>query len=250
MSAGAPEGESDVVDALEDAGLLTRRQAQAFLLRHHTPLTRQQAADELGISVGVFDDHRAEADRKVEAARATVDVLDDLEGDDELAEVRMGRRQREAPVDDPPADAVDEPVCSDCEPLDDALDCGHESDDAVDVGGGSRVCPECAGVDVDGDDPLERVEELAADLELPGSGDVLEERREAVVECARYLRDRSQAQKSDFQADVFPDHDGRYNSPGGWWNAIGKQGLRALADDVDELEAPAGEGAHDWYWLD
>lgn len=299
----AGELESDVVDALEGAGLLTRRQAQAYLLRHHTPLTRQQAADELGISVGVFDDHRGEADRKVEAARATVDVLGQLEGDgagddgDYLEDaLRRGRPAEPCecdecdcelhtyPEDDrcawcregdhgpdrePTGDDVDELEArpeaaeelleemdddvqeeSDDEPTedDDALDCGHESDDVVELESGARVCPSCAGVDPDRDRP--DLEELAADLELPGDGPVLEARREAVLACARYLEDRGQAQKSDFQSDVYREHDGRYQSPGGWWNAIGKQGLDQLAEDVDAIEPPAGEGAHTWYWVE
>jgi len=71
-------------------------------------------------------------------------------------------------------------------------------------------------------------------------------RRDAVRACVEYLREHGSAQKSDFVDDVYPDHTGGFASPGGWWNKVGKEYLNAVADDVDAVNAPPGEGSHTW----
>lgn len=83
------------------------------------------------------------------------------------------------------------------------------------------------------------------ELDLPGGGSTLEARRTAVRACYDYLREEGQATKQDFIDDVRPDHPARYGSAGGWWNTIGKKGLRELARTRDDVEAPT-EGGHIW----
>lgn len=90
--------------------------------------------------------------------------------------------------------------------------------------------------------------ELISDLDLPGSGETLEERRDAVRVCVEYLQARGTAQKSDFIEDVYPERPARYESSGGWWNAIGNQGLDELAEQSEAISDPGGEGAHKWRW--
>jgi len=91
------------------------------------------------------------------------------------------------------------------------------------------------------------VEAIVDELDLPGSGDRVEMRRNGVRACLRYLRERGEAQRSDWIEDVYPDHPAGFGSSGGWWNAIGKQGLTAVAEKIDAVDAP-GEGSHIWYW--
>ena len=89
-------------------------------------------------------------------------------------------------------------------------------------------------------------------LDLPGSGTKLERRRDAVRACVDFVRDHGAATKSDFIDAHYADGDGEhvagFGSSGGWWNAIGKQGLQEVAEHVDALEPPGGEGAHRWEW--
>jgi len=91
-------------------------------------------------------------------------------------------------------------------------------------------------------------DDLADDLEaldLPGDGD----RVEAVRAAFELLRERGESEKSDFIAELYDDgHDAGYSSPGGWWNTIGKKGLRGLADRRDDVRAPP-EGGRKWRYV-
>nr|WP_032073162.1 HTH domain-containing protein [Halorubrum sp. T3]AGI12349.1 hypothetical protein [Halorubrum sp. T3] len=91
------------------------------------------------------------------------------------------------------------------------------------------------------------VDEVIDDLDLPGRGERVEQRREAVRACVRYLREHGEAQRSAFVDEVYADRPAGFGSSGGWWNAIGKQGLAEVADVVDVVDAPP-EGSHVWYW--
>lgn len=64
------------IELLVDAGLLTERQAEAFVLREIDPAPRDAVAESMGISVSTLDDYRADAIRKIESAEATVEALD------------------------------------------------------------------------------------------------------------------------------------------------------------------------------
>jgi len=79
--------------------------------------------------------------------------------------------------------------------------------------------------------------------------DTSTDRRDAVRACVEYLREHGTAQKSGFVDDVYPKHPAGFGSAGGWWNKIGKQFLQAVAEDLDEIAAPAGEGSHTWRYI-
>lgn len=88
------------------------------------------------------------------------------------------------------------------------------------------------------------LDELLAELDLPGDA----RRVEAVRACVAYLREVGVASRSDFIDNVYPEHrtgvgDGR------WWDVVGKQGLRQIADGHPSIEPPGSEGAHNYEWI-
>lgn len=64
------------IDALTSPGLLTERQAQALVYRRVEAVPRQAAADEVGLQPTTLDDYVADAERKIDAARETLDALE------------------------------------------------------------------------------------------------------------------------------------------------------------------------------
>jgi len=66
------------IQLLVDAGLLTERQAQAYIYREVELVPRDAAAEEMGISVSTLDDYRADAVAKVEAAEETLDTVEKI----------------------------------------------------------------------------------------------------------------------------------------------------------------------------
>jgi len=66
------------VDALATAGLLTERQARAYVHREVELTPRRAAAEDMGITVSTLDDYRREAVGKVETAEATAEALDTI----------------------------------------------------------------------------------------------------------------------------------------------------------------------------
>lgn len=107
----------EVIDALEDVGLLTERQAEAYVRRVLDLEPREAVSNDLGISASTLDDHRGDALGKVTAARKTVAILD-------------AYRSPELP--------------SEC------TDCGTTLGGSW-VGGedGGALCYDCAGIDTD-----------------------------------------------------------------------------------------------------
>jgi hypothetical protein len=87
------------------------------------------------------------------------------------------------------------------------------------------------------------VADAARDAELPGSGEILERRRQALLAAYDYLSEHPEAKKADFLRDVFPDHRAEFESAEGWWNAI-QPALRELPG-VD----PPKERGHIWHYL-
>lgn len=69
-------GENDQIQHLADAGLLTRRQAEAYVLRDVERVSRPVAAKKMDISVNTLDKRLSEARRKVDKARDTIDIVD------------------------------------------------------------------------------------------------------------------------------------------------------------------------------
>jgi predicted CopG family antitoxin len=175
-----------------------------------------------------FDDVIGRMNEELEQAEQRVDELEqrlEEQPDVDDGRDRDGADVQGEPVDDDCRDDVataldrdDEPALK--EPVDDGAAESHE----------------------------EAVEAIIDELDLPGGGHALASRRDAVRACWRYLREQGEATKSDFVDDVYPDHRASYGSSGGWWNTVGKQGLRTVADEHDSVDAPI-EGNHVWFFV-
>lgn len=92
--------------------------------------------------------------------------------------------------------------------------------------------------DQQGDDVQARIDAL----DLPGSGETLAARRDAIRRLYDYLQDQGTAQKSDFLDQIDADAVG-YASTGSFWsNCVkGRDSLQSLPG----VDAP-GEGEHTW----
>jgi hypothetical protein len=137
----------------------------------------------------------------------------------------------------------------------DALDCSRRTahnklNELVDrgvletrkVGSRSRVWWTPIGRDeIDDTDPS--IEQLVADVDLPGTGKTLRARQEALIAAYEYIREHPEAKKSDFLQEVFPDHPAGFETAEGWWNAI--QPALAELPGVD----PPKERGHIWHFL-
>jgi len=66
----------EVIAALADAGLLTERQAEAYVRRVVEMEPREAVAEHMEISTSTLDDHRGAAKDEIAAARKTVAILD------------------------------------------------------------------------------------------------------------------------------------------------------------------------------
>jgi len=88
--------------------------------------------------------------------------------------------------------------------------------------------------------PMERAVE---DVDLPGTGNTLEARQDALLAAYEYLREHPTAKKGDFLKDVFPSNAAGYETADGWWNAI-QPALKELPG-VD----PPSERGHIWHFL-
>jgi len=67
------------IEMLVESGLLTERQAQAYVYREVESIPREAAAGEMGISTSTLDDYRADAVNKIEDAEDTLAVLEEIE---------------------------------------------------------------------------------------------------------------------------------------------------------------------------
>lgn len=67
------------VKALASSGLLTKKQALAYVLREVYSVSRDDAAADMGVTTSTVDKHLSAAREKVAHARATVDHLDRIE---------------------------------------------------------------------------------------------------------------------------------------------------------------------------
>lgn len=64
------------IEMLADAGLLTERQAEAYVYRRVELTPGYAAAEEMGISESTLSDYVSDAEAKIEAARDTLDALE------------------------------------------------------------------------------------------------------------------------------------------------------------------------------
>jgi len=103
-------------------------------------------------------------------------------------------------------------------------------------------------VDVEDDsstDEGERVDWEA--LDLPGSGETLAARQDAVRDCYEFLRENGTATRAEFCADAFDGDGVGYASETSAWKNCIIDGLGQVAERVESVEAPA-EGEHTWRW--
>lgn len=85
------------------------------------------------------------------------------------------------------------------------------------------------------------------DVDLPGSGGTLEQRREAVRELYDYLRHEGQATASEMR-DLVWAKTGYASARSAWKNCL-YDGLKQVAEQDDALHVP-GEGQHQWRYAD
>ena len=109
---------AEAVSRLAACGLLSERQAEAYVLREIEAIPRPEAADRMEISVNTLDSRLAEARQKVESAEATIEEIEAI---------------RHRPLPD---------ECADCG----ATLGGRWSES----GAGEAICLDCAGIDRDG----------------------------------------------------------------------------------------------------
>ena len=72
----------ETIDRLEETGLLTERQAEAFVLRDIELVPRQATAESMGVSVNTLDNRLARAREIVEEAREGLDVIEEARHED------------------------------------------------------------------------------------------------------------------------------------------------------------------------
>jgi DNA-directed RNA polymerase specialized sigma24 family protein len=66
------------IELLTDAGLLTERQAEAYVQRRIEATPGYAVADSMGVSQSTVSDYVGDAEKKIEAARDTIDALDEI----------------------------------------------------------------------------------------------------------------------------------------------------------------------------
>lgn len=71
---------ADALDKLAGAGVLTERQAEAYVRVEFEGLTYQQAAESMGVKKPTLDGLLSRARTKVAAAQATVDAVEAMHG--------------------------------------------------------------------------------------------------------------------------------------------------------------------------
>jgi len=95
-------------------------------------------------------------------------------------------------------------------------------------------------------DGTEVREDPVEELDLPGSGEKLERRREAVRACYEYVQEQGKAKPADFREDVYPDHPAMYTEgedPAySWWTNCMYKGMKQLAETDDRLKVPDTTG--------
>ena len=87
-------------------------------------------------------------------------------------------------------------------------------------------------------------EEDNVELDLPGTGDLLERREQTIHEMADLLRDRGTAEKDDFLEVVDADAVGYKNEQSFWANCVkGRDSLKAIPG-----VKPPDPGLTEWRW--
>lgn len=66
------------IERLVEAGLLTERQAEAFVLRRVEATPGYAVAESMDVEESTVSDYVSDAEAKIEAARETIDAIDDI----------------------------------------------------------------------------------------------------------------------------------------------------------------------------
>lgn len=66
----------DLIELLSRAGVLTERQAEAFVYRRSVEMNREETASRMEISASTVDDYLRAAEEKIAAAWATEEVVE------------------------------------------------------------------------------------------------------------------------------------------------------------------------------
>lgn len=64
------------------------------------------------------------------------------------------------------------------------------------------------------------IDKRIAEAELPGSGEVLRERRQALQAAYDYIRDNPEATKTEVLVEVFPNNPAGYKTADEWWAMV------------------------------
>jgi len=72
----------DDIERLAAAGVLTERQAEAFVLRSIEAVPRSAAAESMGVSVNTLDNYVRTARDKIEAAERTIEAIEEIRHED------------------------------------------------------------------------------------------------------------------------------------------------------------------------
>ena len=66
------------IELLADAGLLTERQAEAFVLRRVEATPGYAVAEHMEVAESTVSDYVSDAEAKIEAARETIDAIEKI----------------------------------------------------------------------------------------------------------------------------------------------------------------------------
>ena len=66
------------IELMTDAGLLTERQAEAFVLRRVEATPGYAVAEQMEVAESTVSDYVSDAEAKIEAARDTLDALEEV----------------------------------------------------------------------------------------------------------------------------------------------------------------------------
>ncbi len=183
-----------------------------------------------GTAVTVTLDHASDADREtVEAALADLGL--GVYGTEEYGDSgreKVRARTPESDGDERPSESAESAP---------QADAGTEADQQGD-----------ADHDAESADADDLADDLA-DLDLPGNEEKVEQRREAVAACYRYLANERTASRKDFIDAVYPEHPAQYGSGASWWPTI-KGALEALAERRGDFSAPENPRSGDKWTYD
>ncbi|MDQ2074295.1 ArsR family transcriptional regulator [Haloarcula sp. H-GB4] len=87
------------------------------------------------------------------------------------------------------------------------------------------------------------VEHSIADADLPGTGDVLDDRRAALRAAYDYLRENPDTDAGELITEVFQEHPAGYKTADEWWDAIGP-----ALEDLPQVDL-AADHEHVWHYV-